>query len=157
MNVKKIVGGLLLLFVAVSVVFVVYREIGAKDGSSKKVEINKDAHPSMVVVYYFHGNMRCATCRRIEALTRQAVQEGFSDEVKDGTLKLVTVNVEEGGNRQYVKKYALSTRSVVVSKLKNGEEIKWKRLDKVWQLVRNKNRFVKYVQGEIQKMKSGES
>jgi hypothetical protein len=157
MNAKKIVGGLLLLFVAASVVFVLYKEIGAKDGSSKKVDIKKDAHPSMVVVYYFHGNMRCGACRTIERLTKKAVLEGFADEVEKGTVKFVEVNVEEGGNSHYVKQYQLSTRSVVVSKLEDGKEVKWNRLDKVWQLLSDHNEFIDYVQGEVKKMKSGDS
>ncbi len=157
MNAKKIVGGLLLLFVAVSIVFVLYKEIGAKNTPSKEAKINKDEHPSMVVVYYFHGNMRCASCRTIERLTKKAVEEGFTDEVESGTVKFVEVNIEEGGNSHYVKQYELSTRSVVVSKLENGKEVKWKRLDKVWQLLRNQKSFIDYVQGEIKKIKSGDS
>lgn len=154
---KKIVGGVLLAFVAASIVFIIYKEGVAKDTPPQKVNIDKTENPSMIVVYYFHGNMRCGACRIIENLTKRAVEEGFADEIESGSVKFVEVNVEHGGNAHYVKQYQLSTRSVVVSKLENGKEVEWRRLDKVWKLLRNESAFMDYVQGEVKTLMSGDS
>ncbi len=154
---KKIVGGILLAFVAASIVFVIYREGVSKDTPPQKVNIDQTENPSVVVVYYFHGNMRCGACRTIENLTKRAVEEGFADEIKSGSVKFVEVNVEQGGNEHYVKQYGLSTRSVVVSKLESGKEVDWRRLDKVWKLLRNQQGFIDYVQGEIKSLVKGDS
>ena len=38
--------------------------------------LNQEAnHASRIIVYYFHGNFRCHTCRQIEALTKDAMKE----------------------------------------------------------------------------------
>ena len=36
-----------------------------------------DAGAESVVAFYFHGNVRCATCKKIEAYADEAVQQGF--------------------------------------------------------------------------------
>ena len=46
----------------------------------------------------------------------------------------------------FVKDYELTNRSVVVSLEKNGIEKRWKRLDRVWELVRDKDAFIEYIQ-----------
>jgi len=40
------------------------------------------------------------------------------------------------------------TRSVVLAEYSNGKVVRWRNLDKVWQLVRDKERFVDYLQIE---------
>lgn len=100
------------------------------------------------VVYYFHGNMRCSSCRKIEAYTEEAIRSGFSEALKNGTLELKVVNVEEPRNDHYVEDFQLYTRSVVVEKRSGNKQVQWKNLDKVWSLVRNKTAFMEYVQKE---------
>jgi hypothetical protein len=98
-----------------------------------------------VIVYYFHGNKRCNTCRAIEEYTEEAVNIWFGDELRSGKLDFRVVNVEEPGNEHFVDDYELSARSVVLSALRNGREAKWTRLDRVWQLVRDRDAFVEYI------------
>ena len=33
------------------------------------------------VAYYFHGNMRCATCRKLEAYSEEAITKGFAEDL----------------------------------------------------------------------------
>jgi len=47
-----------------------------------------------------------------------------------------------------VQDYQLYTKSVVLSLVKDGKEVKFKNLDKVWQLLRNKDKFYKYIKEE---------
>lgn len=107
------------------------------------------------VVYYFHGNMRCYSCRKIEAYTLEAIRTGFADELKNGRLDLRVVNVEEAGNEHYVQDFQLYTRSVVIEKRTDGKRQEWKNLDKVWRLTRDKAAFMDYVQRETQAMMEG--
>lgn len=107
------------------------------------------------VVYYFHGNMRCSSCRKIEAYTKEAIQSGFAGALKNGYLELKVINVEEPGNDHYVKDFQLYTRSVVVERNLDNEQEQWKNLDRVWNLVRNKTAFMEYVQRETLAMMKG--
>jgi hypothetical protein len=108
------------------------------------------------VVYYFHGNMRCSSCKKIEAYTKEAVQSGFSEALNNGTLELKVVNVEEPGNDHYVQDFQLYTRSVVLERRSGGKPNQWKNLDRVWSLTRNKAAFMEYVQEQTLAMMKGQ-
>ena len=107
-----------------------------------------DAIADGVVAIYFHGNARCATCRKIEAYADEAIAQGFVDELASGRLAWRVVNIDEPGNKHFIEDFQLVTRSVVLVEYREGEVVRWENLDKVWQLVRSKDRFVGYVQGE---------
>lgn len=102
-----------------------------------------------VIAYYFHTTYRCVSCKKIEAYSKEAIETGFAEELKNGTLKFESVNIEEGENGHFIKDYQLYTKSLIICDLKDGKQVRWKNLNKVWELIRNKNEFVKYVQDEI--------
>ncbi|RPJ87468.1 MAG: hypothetical protein EHM18_00975 [Acidobacteria bacterium] len=107
------------------------------------------AADSRVIAYYFHGTTRCNTCRTIEAYALEAVQRGFGDALKAGKIEWRPLNVEEPANRHFIKDYQLYTRSVVLASYQGDKQLRWKNLDKVWELVGDKGQFTRYVQGEV--------
>lgn len=100
-----------------------------------------------VNVYYFYGKPRCATCMKIEKYTKSAVEA-----MKDKNVVYQGIDMEKSENGSMVKKYNLYTKSVVISKTKNGKE-KWKNLDKIWLKVGNEQEFKKYITDEITQFK----
>lgn len=104
---------------------------------------------SKVVAYYFHGTYRCTTCRTIEAYAHEAVQTGFAEALKAGKIEWRALNVEEPANRHFLKDYQLYTRSVVLASYQGDKQLRWKNLEKVWELVGDKGQFTRYVQGEV--------
>ena len=102
-----------------------------------------------VVAFYFHGNTRCATCKKIEAYADEAVASGFADELESGAVNWQVVNVDVDANRHFIEDFQLVTRSVVLAEYRDGKVVRWQNLDKVWQLVRDEKRFVDYVQSEL--------
>ena len=102
-----------------------------------------------IIAYYFHGNARCPTCHKMEQYTKEAIKESFESELANGSLIVKTVNVEEKGNEHYVEDYQLYTKSLIISRVENGKEIQRKNLTKIWEYVRDKNRFFDYVTSEI--------
>lgn len=127
------------------------------DVSGKKVKDNQTSNKKdhKVIVFYFYGNVRCYTCKRIERLTKEAVKEGFGEEMKNGVVEMKAVNVQEPRNNNFIKDYRLYTKSVIVSDLKQGKEERWKNLQRVWELVRNDEAFKKYVQKEVKEYLEG--
>ena len=101
-----------------------------------------------VVAFYFHGNTRCATCRKIEAYADDAIHQGFAEALDSSALRWRVVNVDQPDNRHFVEDFQLVTRSVVLAEYRDDKVVRWKNLDKVWQLVRDKDGFTSYVQGE---------
>ncbi|MFN8178333.1 MAG: nitrophenyl compound nitroreductase subunit ArsF family protein [bacterium] len=102
-----------------------------------------------VTAYYFFMNFRCPSCRKIEAWSHEAIDAAFAKELKEGRLVWRPVNVEEKGNEHFMKDYKLFTKSLVIVDERDGREVRWKNLGKVWELLRTKDAFVAYVQNEV--------
>ncbi len=99
------------------------------------------------VVYYFHATTRCATCRTIEAYAHETVASRFAADLEARRLEWQAVNVDEPANRHFIRDFQLYTRSVVIVDAKDPK--RFKVLDRVWQLVRDKPAFQRYVEQEI--------
>lgn len=140
MNPKNIFTGLLLLFVAASLVV-----LGVKQLQSTPPTAEADG----IVAYYFHGKTRCPTCQRIESQAQEAVQEGFARELQQGKLQWRIVNYEEPGNEHFAKQYNLAAPIVVFSEIRDGRQVRWVDVPEVWQLVDDKPAFVAHVQGQL--------
>ena len=102
-----------------------------------------------VVAYYFHTTLRCPSCQKIQQFTEEALKKGFPQELASGKLVYEFVNVEDPGNEHFIKDYGLYTKSVVLSVRDNGKEVGFKNLDKVWQLLNNKEKFISYIEDEV--------
>jgi hypothetical protein len=99
------------------------------------------------LVYYFHATTRCGTCRTIEAYAQETVTHAFAADLKARRLAWQAVNIEEPANRHFITDFRLYTRSVVVVDARDPK--RFKVLDRVWQLVRDKAAFQSYVEQEI--------
>lgn len=69
--------------------------------------------------------------------------------MKEGRVVWGLVNLDEPANKHYIDDYQLYTKSLIVSEIRNGKEIRWKNLAKVWELTNDKKAFIDYVQGEV--------
>jgi len=101
------------------------------------------------IVYYFMTTQRCPSCMKIESYTKDAVERTFSQNLKSGAMLWKMVNVDKPENNHFIKDYQLFTKSVVLVKIRGGKQVKWKNLDKVWELLNNKTAFQSYVVKEI--------
>jgi len=120
------------------------------DTSGAKTEASPaQSTADRVVVSYLHGNRRCATCKKLEAYSEEAVATGFATQLADSTLVWQVINFEEADNEHYVKDYGLYSQSLVLSRRRGEKEVQWKNLDKIWTLVGDKKEFIAYVQAEL--------
>lgn len=103
------------------------------------------------IVYYFMTTQRCPSCMKIEAYTKEAVERDFAAAFKKGTMVWRMVNVDTPENNHFIKDYGLYTKSVVLVKMRNGKQVAWRNLDRVWQLLGDKARFQKYITEEVKK------
>ena len=106
---------------------------------------------SNVVAYYFHGNFRCANCLKIEQYSKEAIEQNFKDELNSGKLVFKVINIETKGNEHFIQDYQLYTKSLVISLVKDGKEVKFDNLTKVWEFLWNRQKFYDYVKEEITK------
>ncbi len=95
-------------------------------------------------VYYFVLKPRCITCKKMEEYTKEAVGE-----IKSDKIEYKVIDLDKPENRHYKERYKLYTKSVVIVKNKNGKEIKYKNLDKIFVKARKKDDFKNYIKEEI--------
>jgi len=85
----------------------------------------------------------------MEKYSREAIESNFKEDLASGRLEFKAVNVEDRGNEHFVNDYKLYTKSLILSLVKDGKEVKSKNLDKIWELARNKQKFIEYVTAEV--------
>jgi hypothetical protein len=102
-----------------------------------------------VTAYYFHGTFRCPMCHKLETYAKESIESNFKDALASGKLSFKVVNVEDKGNEHFMTDYQLYTKSVVLSLTKDGKEVRSRNLDKIWEYVRNKDRYENYVRDEV--------
>ncbi len=118
----------------------------AAETPAKTTDSCSNIEPSGVVAYYFYGNMRCATCRKLEAYSEEAITEGFAEEITLGGLIWLTVNTDDKEHEHFVTDFELVTKALVLVEYVDGEVERYKNLDRIWKLVGDKDAFIEYVQ-----------
>ncbi|UCF89494.1 MAG: hypothetical protein JSV70_04475 [bacterium] len=113
-----------------------------------------DASPRFIATYFL-TNVRCPSCLTIERLTSETIRSAFAEQLKAGTLQWRTINIDGEGNFHYVRDYKLYTKSVILSEVVDGKEIRWKNLPGVWELLSNEKRFRAYLEDEISAFMAG--
>lgn len=103
MKPKTLITLLLLVFVGVCVFVAATKKTTPPNTSTKPTQ-----RPNSITVYYFHGNIRCATCNKLESYTTLAINESFADAQKQGKLTFKVINKDLPENKHYVNDYITS-------------------------------------------------
>lgn len=105
--------------------------------------------PTKIIVYYFHGTLRCQTCLDIEQHARETVFESYFADLMEGTIEWRSVNYEVPENRHYSNDFDLPYPSLVVVREQAGYAAEWKLLGKTWELVSEPAALRDYVRAEL--------
>lgn len=175
MKLKHVITVVLLGFVAGSIAYMIAREHKAADvpPTSTVPETQSQTESQAVlpaaddpetaqqsrqiVVYYFHGDVRCPTCHKLESYAQEAVETTFAEELGAGLIAWKPVNVDRPENTHFVRDYQLVTKAVILSEVIDGKEAAWKNLDKIWDLVGNKDVYLDYIRQNVKTLLEQES
>ncbi len=161
---KKVLTVLLLSFVALSLMFVIFKEVRASKSTTDGVTAKEykklsdkpgDADlaamhgPDADIVCYFMNNQRCTSCYRIQTYAMEAVETNFADDLDGKRLIWEVFNVDEPENRHFIKDFGLYTKSVVLVKIRDGKQVEYKNLDMVWSLLGEEEAFKEYIAREV--------
>ncbi len=102
------------------------------------------ATDKQIIVYYFYAKPRCISCKNIESYTKETVAS-----LNNKNIKYKEIDLDNPTNKHYKKEYKLFTKSVVLSKVQNGKEIKSKNLTEIWTKLSNEKAFKAYLTKEI--------
>lgn len=130
------------------------RAIRAAGGIAAAPGTQAEAARDGLMVYYFHGNVRCPTCQSIESQAHDTVLNDFAEQLRQGRVNWKIANYEELTAKPLAMKFKIQMPVVVLAKMQDGEIKDWKRLDEVWALVGDKTAFREYVRTEIEGMLS---
>jgi hypothetical protein len=145
MSLKNIITVGLIAFVAISVGYMLWTK-----ASRSPVDATAPARTGrLVTVYYFYTNVRCATCREIERLASEAVRETFGPEVGRSEVVWSALNTDKPEYAHFNEDFKLITKSVVVEESLSGKRLRWKNLDRIWDLVRDPKKFKAYISSEV--------
>jgi hypothetical protein len=105
-----------------------------------------------LMVYYFHGNVRCATCEAIESQSHETVQANFASQLESGEMAWDVLNYEEPAGAELAEKFEIHMPVVLLARMKAGQIEDWNRLDAVWGIVGDKPAFSEFIRTEIDQM-----
>jgi hypothetical protein len=149
MNIKKVITKLLLTFVIFSIGFATGKEFAGRKADQLPTVSSQSPIDNGVVVYFMHGDIRCRTCNLMEALSEEVVDEEFEDK----PVSWLAVNFQQNSNLASL--YDVASSTVVVSRIVDGEEIDYKRLDEVWTKIGNPEEFKEYIEESIHELLDG--
>jgi hypothetical protein len=112
-------------------------------------DLNVPQDGPTVIVYYFHGTRRCFSCITVENNAAQVIEDNFQQQITDGSLKWMPLNMDDSGNKEITEKFGIKTNTLVVAKMADGKYTGYKKLKKVWQLIDDPEGFSEYVTDEI--------
>ena len=87
--------------------------------------------------------------------TREAVNGAFLTELGNGSLHMRVLNMQDPENEAYVNDFGLEYYIVVLEKVVDGKRVEWKKLERVWDLLNDKDEFKKYVVSETRNYLKG--
>ncbi len=146
---KTLVTAALLLFVATSVVALAVDLV--REQRSPPVASRPAPPAAGTVVYYFHGDTRCPTCRAIESQAHKTLETQFARELARGEVEWRVLNFEAPENAAFANQFQLFTAMLVLVDGRTTPAGRWKTLDEVWALYDNPPAYQEYVAGELRR------
>jgi hypothetical protein len=136
----------------------------AEDSAPAVAEVNRQNGPSsltgtdendpgrarpIVIAYYFHRTIRCIPCITVEAVAAETIEKAFHEQLADGRLIWMRINLDDNGGQGYEKQFDISGSALVVAKVNERIGMQYKKLTKVWELLSDPDALSEYVEDEI--------
>ncbi len=100
---------------------------------------------SKYIVYYFMYHPRCMTCNKIENSTKEIVFENFKKQLDSSEMEFKVIDIEKEGNEHFKTDFGLVSKSVVLVEVKDGKVLKYKVLQKIWELIHSPEKYKSYI------------
>ena len=108
--------------------------------------------PVKLKIVYFHSEHRCPTCISIEDNTKKTLNTYFANQVKDGTITLQVLNIDEKNNLQLVEKYKAEGSSLFLTSVNGKNENTTDFTNFAFSYSRNQaDKFIAGLKAEIEK------
>ncbi len=105
--------------------------------------------PDRVIAMYFHRTERCPTCKMMGSYSEEAIEQGFPKQRKEGSVEFRMIDYEAKENAALAKAYKVMGPALIVSKITDNKVGKFQDLEQIWTKVRDKPKFIEYVQRNV--------
>lgn len=102
------------LLLILSLLAIAFGASANKTNNKNISELNTAIEETKVEVYYFHFTRRCATCNAVENASIEALNEYFAKELKNGTIKFISVNLDEDSGKEIGKKLEVAAQKLLI-------------------------------------------
>lgn len=128
------------IYIIMMLVLISFSSLVAKEQSEK------------IKIMYFHGTMRCEGCITLENNIIRSVESLFGKEIKSGSFEYQSIDFLEEGNEHFGESYKVDSQTLIISKVKDGKELEWVNLEKVWDFAGDYKKMKKYIDREVKKL-----
>lgn len=119
-------------------------------------EQNINSEIEKIEVYHFHSTRQCYSCKTVGAYAEETINTYFQKELMSGKIIFNHINIDNPENKALSEKYGAIGSSLFIGVYgKNGEFSKQEDVN-VWYKIDNKENFIDYLKGVIEKKFSGE-
>lgn len=151
---------ILMAFVLVTIGFSMGRQTASSNDapSAREVVAAGVEGKDHIDVYAAHMTFRCFECTQIETLARELLEEEFADLLEEGRIRFHAVDYMK--DAAFASRYDVPASVLVLSRVEDGREAHFERLDDVWLHVRNRDRYMSYVRdalrAQLEALRKGE-
>ena len=117
--------------------------------SNTEAQTTADVQPDRVIAMYFHRTERCPTCKMMGSYSEEAVKKGFPEQIKNGSVEFKYIDYEKKENAALANAYKVRGPALIVAKIEENKVKEYKDLKEIWSKVREKPKFVAYVQQNV--------
>lgn len=104
------------------IIFLVIGMFACKSNNESTSLNDNVNHDAKLLVYNFYGTHRCPSCLSIENVTKQTLEQNYSDLLKNNIIKLYSLNIDEPENSKIAEKYQAFGSGLMLVYFDKGEE-----------------------------------
>lgn len=135
-----------ILFIAVAAIALAVSSLGAPGTSFAD---DPQVKPDRVIAMYFHRTERCPTCKMMSSYSEEAIKKGFAQQLNEGSVEFRLIDYEKKENAALAKAYNVMGPALIVAKITDNKVEKYQDLEQIWTKVREKPKFIEYVQVNV--------
>ena len=122
-----------------------------------QLETPKEANTvEKIEVYHFHGTNQCYSCKTVGAYAEETLNTFFAGELESGKIVFSHINIDLPENQALVEKYEATGSSLWIGTYTADEKFSKEQNTSVWYKIGNKQEYLDYLKGVIEKKLSGD-
>jgi hypothetical protein len=107
-----------------------------------------------IKVVKFEPSRPCQSCKKLGDYAKETIELYFAEEYKSGKISYQTVNYQDHVNMDMIKKYGISSSSLFITVIKDGEEETINAND-MWSYVGNKEEYLEVFKNKLEEILKG--